>query len=95
MAYPSASLTKFTGQSKEQPVLAGALAGFAQDQGQRHGKAAGMGGADQFFGIGAGLALEPAGEAVRIIVQRAALGRDYPLAVLKAAAPRGGSPAVP
>jgi hypothetical protein len=46
-----------------------------------------MGAADQFFGIGAGLALEAAGEAVRVFAERTALGRDRALAVLEAALP--------
>ena len=71
-------------------VLGGEL-GFAQDQRQRHGEAGGMRGADQFFRIGAGLALEAAGEAVGIVAERAALGRDRALAVLDAALPFGRS----
>ena len=71
--------------------LVGLEAGLAQDQRQRHGETAGMGGADQFLGIGAGLAFEAAGEAVRIVVERAALGGDRALAILEAAMPNGGS----
>jgi tripartite-type tricarboxylate transporter receptor subunit TctC len=40
-------------------ALGGEL-GLAEDQRQRHGEAAGMGGADQLLGIGAGLAFEAA-----------------------------------
>ena len=69
--------------------LLGGELGFAQDQRQRHGEAGGMRGADQFFRVGAGLAFEAAGEAVGVIVQRAALGRDRALAVLDAALPFG------
>jgi hypothetical protein len=47
--------------------------------------------ADQFFGIGAGLAFEAAGEAVRIILEGAALGGNRALAILEAAMPDGGS----
>ena len=71
--------------------LLGGELGFAQDQRQRHGETGGMRGADQFFRIGAGLALEAAGEAIGIIAQRAALGRDRALAVLDAALPFGRS----
>jgi hypothetical protein len=44
-----------------------------------------MRGADQFFRIGARLALETAGEAVRIFLQCAALAADGALAILDAA----------
>ena len=71
-------------------VLGGEL-GLAQDQRQRHGETGGVRRADQLFRVGAGLALEAAGEAVGIIIQRAALGRDRALAVLDAALPFGGS----
>ena len=71
-------------------VLGGEL-GLAKDQRQRHGETGGVRRADQLFRIGAGLALEAAGEAVGVIVQRAALGRDRALAVLDAALPFGRS----
>ena len=54
-------------------------------------KQAAVRGADQLFRIRARLALEAAGEAVGIILQRAALGRDRALAVLDAALPLGRS----
>ena len=71
-------------------VFGGEL-GFSQNQRQRHGEAGGVRGADQFFRIGAGLAFEAAREAIGVIVERAALGRDCALAVLDAALPFGGS----
>ena len=69
----------------------GSELGFAEDQRQRHGETGGVRRADQFFRVGAGLALEAAGEAVGIIIQRAAPGRDRALAVLDATLPFGGS----
>src|ERR1700738_2061418 len=71
--------------------LFGGELGFAEDQGQRHGKTGGMRGADQFLRVGARLALEAAGEAVRIILERAALGRNRALAVPDTALPFGRS----
>ena len=50
---------------------------------------AGMRRADQFFGVRARFALEAAGEAVGVIGERAALGRNRALAVLDAALPFG------
>jgi hypothetical protein len=47
---------------------------FAQNERQRHRKTPGMGGADQLFRICARLSLKAAGKAVRIFVERAALG---------------------
>ena len=46
-----------------------------------------MGRADQFLGIGAGLALKAAGKAVGLVLDRAAFGGNRALAVLEAAAP--------
>jgi hypothetical protein len=66
-------------------------AGFAQNQRQGHGEAASMGGANQFFRIGAGLAFEAAGKAIRIILKRAALGGNRALAILEPAMPDGSS----
>jgi hypothetical protein len=71
-------------------VLGGEL-GLAKDQRQRHGEAGGVGGADQLFRVGARLAFEAAGEAIRIIAQRTALGRDRALAVLDTTLPFGGT----
>ena len=53
---------------------------LAEDQRERHGEAAGVGGADQLFGVGAGFVFEPAGKAVRVGIQRAAFGVDLALA---------------
>src|SRR3974390_2855335 len=65
--------------------------GLAQYERQRHREAAGVGRADEFFWVGARLALETAAEAVRIVLQRTALGRDRALAILEAALPDGRS----
>jgi hypothetical protein len=54
-------------------ALGGEL-GLAENERERHGEASGVRCADQLFGTGAGLALEAAAEAVRIILERAALG---------------------
>jgi hypothetical protein len=45
--------------------------------------------ADELFGIGAGLALEAAAEAIGILLERAALGGDGAFAVLDSALPDG------
>src|SRR4051794_201722 len=71
-------------------VLGGEL-GFAEDQRQRHGETGGMGRANQLFRVRAGLAFEATGEAIRIVLERAALGRDRALAVLDSALPLGRS----
>src|SRR6202043_3210077 len=65
--------------------------GLSKDQRQRHRKTGGVGRAYQLFRVRARLALEAAGEAVRVILQRAALGRNGALAVLDAALPFGRS----
>jgi len=44
----------------------------AQESGEKHRKAAGMGCADQFFGIGAGSGLEAGGKGERAFVEAAA-----------------------
>src|SRR5882724_7197293 len=67
--------------------LGGGEAGLPQDQRKRHGEAARMGGADQLFRIGAGLAFETGGETIRIFFQRAAFGGNRTLAVLETALP--------
>src|SRR5438046_5796947 len=61
--------------------------GLAQNERQSHREAARMRGADEFFRIGTGLALEAATEAIRIVLERTALGRDGAFAVLDAALP--------
>src|ERR1700682_4657257 len=71
--------------------LLGGELGFTEDQRQRHGETGGMRRPDQLFRVRARLALETAGEAVGIILQRAALGRDRALAVLDTALPFGRS----
>ena len=58
--------------------LFGSELGFAEDQRQRHGEASGVRGADQFFRIGARLALETAGEAVGIGLQAPLLVKSRP-----------------
>ena len=47
--------------------------------------------ADELFRIGSGLAFEAAAEAIRIIFERAALGRNSAFAVLDSALPDGCS----
>src|SRR5438132_13316267 len=69
----------------------GSELGLAEYERQRHRKASGMGRADELFGIGAGLALEAAAEAIGIVLERAALGRDGAFAVLDSALPDGRS----
>src|SRR5258708_845837 len=71
--------------------LLGGELGFAEDQGQRHGETGGMRGPDQFLRVGARLALKTAGEAVRVFLERAALGGNRALAVLDTALPFGRS----
>ena len=63
---------------------------LAQDQRQRHGEAAGVRRADQLLRVRARHPLKPAGEAVGMRLQGAALGRDRAFAVLESAAPNGG-----
>src|SRR5450755_2194383 len=60
---------------------------FAENERQRHREAAGMRRADQFFRIGPRLALEAAGKAIGIILERTAFGRDGALAILDSARP--------
>src|SRR4051794_9117998 len=67
--------------------LLGSEFGFSEDQGQRHGETRGVRRADQLLGVRARLAFKAAGEAVRIIVGRAAFGRDGTLAILDATLP--------
>ena len=50
--------------------------GLAEDERQRHGEAGGMGGGDQFLGVGAGHFAEAGAEAVALVVEHARLGRD-------------------
>jgi hypothetical protein len=69
-------------------ALGGEL-GFAENQRQSHREASGMGRADEFLGIGAGLALEPAAEAIGIVLQRAALCGDGAFTILDSAMPDG------
>jgi hypothetical protein len=67
---------------------------LAENERQRHGEAAGMGGADQLLGIGARKSFEAAGKAVRVGFERAALRRDLALAILDAARPLCGTCAI-
>src|ERR1700716_3421005 len=67
--------------------LLGSEFGFAEDQRQRHGETGGVRRADQLLRVRARPALEAAGEAIGIILERAAFGRDSTLAVLDAALP--------
>ena len=67
--------------------LVGDQFGFAQDEGEGHCEAAGVGGGDELFGVGAALAFEAAGEAVGVGLQGAAFGRDAAFAVFQAAFP--------
>src|SRR5215813_2729897 len=53
-------------------VLGGEL-GLAENQRQRHREVSGVSRADELLGIGAGLALEAAAEAIGIFLERAAL----------------------
>src|SRR5438445_8310218 len=71
-------------------ALGGELS-LAENQRQSHREASGVCRTDQFFGIGAGLALEPAAKAIGIFLERAALGRDGAFAVLDSAVPDGRS----
>src|SRR6266699_6197578 len=71
-------------------ALGGQL-GLAENERQSHREAAGMRRADELFGLDAGLALEAAAEAVGIVLERAALGRDGAFAVLDSAPPDGRS----
>src|SRR6202035_992523 len=71
-------------------LLSGEL-GLAQYQRQRHGETGGMRRADQLLRVRARLALEAAGEAVWIVLERAALGRNRALAVPDATLPFGRS----
>src|SRR5262245_38089015 len=54
--------------------LRGRIASALQPKGQGHGKAPGMGGSDQLFGIGAPLVLEARPERVRGLRQHAGIG---------------------
>src|SRR5690349_7647823 len=65
--------------------------GLAENKRQRHREASGVCGPDELFGIGAGLALEAAAEAIGIFLERAALGRDRASTVLESALPDGRS----
>jgi hypothetical protein len=52
------------------------IGGLPENKRQRHGEARGMRRADELFKVAAGLALEAAAEAIGIVLERAALGRD-------------------
>src|SRR5262245_23910081 len=65
--------------------------GLAEDERQRHREASGMRRADQLLGTGTRLTLEAAAQAVGIVPERAALGRDCAFAVLESALPHGRS----
>src|SRR5438309_2022574 len=71
--------------------LLGSELGLAEDQRQRHGEAGGMRRANEFLRVRTRLALKAAGEAIWIVFERAAFGRDRALAVLDAALPFGRS----
>ncbi len=71
-------------------ALGGEL-GLAENERQSHREAASVRGADELFRIGSGLAFEAAAEAIRIIFERAALGRNSAFAVLDSALPDGCS----
>src|SRR5882762_631169 len=65
--------------------------GLAENERQSHREAASVRGADELFRIGSGLAFEATAEAIRIIFERAALGRNSAFAVLDSALPDGCS----
>ena len=82
---PSPSLSSDTAASVVSSV--GCEARALKLEGERHGEAPGMGGGDQFFGIGALLVLEPRLERIRASKQNAGIGRVMPGAVLAGALP--------
>src|SRR6185436_3417306 len=66
----------------------GVEAGFAQARGEGHREAAGVGGGDELFGVGAGAVLEAAGEGVLAVV-RAGSEFDGAFAFLEVSVPDG------
>ena len=69
----------------------GAVASFAEEGGEGHAEAAGMGGGDEFFAVGAGALFEAVGEGVVGVFEGAALRADGSLAGFEVAVPDGGS----
>ncbi len=72
----------------------GDVAGLGEFVGEGHGEAAGVGGGDELFGVGAGAFFEARLEAVGGVVQGVALGGDGALAGFEVAVPEGGCFAV-
>src|SRR5258705_10250190 len=67
--------------------LRGRIAGGLKPKGQCHGEAAGMGGSDQLFGIGALLVLETRSERIGSLSEHAGIGGKIAVAGATSAAP--------